>query len=234
MTKAQILSAIRYHANELSTDVGALLSDSGNLLEFAHDAMEQVVLDLLGIYPSELQTYEDVSLVSGTSEYALETEFWQIIKIEKRVSGENPTEIDIVDALSMEYFTTHEETSDRPYAANIIGSNLYVYPIPSADLTDYIRVWGIRPEAVTMDDAGPEYLPRNTHRLIVYWAVGLVAIMIGQDPGPWQRLYAHRLDRIIKAQVGKYQQAPRFVKESSVERTTRDSRDRALVDLDWP
>jgi hypothetical protein len=234
MTKAQILQAVRYHANELSTDVGALLSNTGNLLEFVDDAIEQVVMDLLGIYPNELLTYEDVSMVAGTYDYTLTTEFWQILKIEKTVATENPTEMDIADQLSMQYFTTHDETSARPYAANIIAGHLYVWPIPSAALTNYIRVWGIRPEATTLPDLGPAYLPRATHRLIVLWAVSLVAIMIGVKPDRWRELYAYRLGRIRDMQKDKFQQAPRYVRESSVERTTRDTREKVFTDLDWP
>lgn len=233
MTKNQILQAVRYHANELSTDVGALLDDAGNMLEFLEDAVEQVVMDLLGVYPNELLTYEDVSLVAGDYDYVLATEFWQILKIEKTVASENPTEIDIAEQLSMQYFTTHDETSERPYSANIVNGVLYVWPIPSAAITNYIRVWGIRPEATTMPVAGPAYLPRATHRLIVLWAVSLVAVMIGAKPDRWRELYQYRLQRIRDMQKDKFQQAPRFVRESSVERTTRDTRERAFTDLDW-
>ena len=234
MTKAQILQSARYLANEISTDAGALLSDSGNLLDFVGDAVEQVVMDLLGVYPNDLVTYEDVNLVAADFDYTLTTEFWQILKIEKTVAGENPTEMDIADQLSMQYFTTHDETSARPYAANIIGGVLYVWPIPSAAITAYIRVWGIRPEATTMPDNGPAYLPRATHRLIVLWAVSLIAEMIGAKPDRWRDLYAYRLGRIRDMQKDKFQQAPRFVRESSVERTTRDTREKVFVDLDWP
>jgi hypothetical protein len=47
-------------------------------------------------------------------------------------------------------------------------------------------------------------------------------------------LYSNRLEKIKTMQRGKFQQAPRFVRESVVERTTRDNREKILVDLDWP
>jgi hypothetical protein len=47
-------------------------------------------------------------------------------------------------------------------------------------------------------------------------------------------LYSNRLEKIKTMQKGKFQQAPRFVRESVVERTTRDNREKILVDLDWP
>lgn len=234
MTKAQILQAVRYLVNELSTDVGALLDDAGNLLGFIDDAIEQVVMDLVSTYPNELLTYEDVSMVANTPNYTLTTEFWQIYKIEKTVAGENETEIDVMDQLSIQYVKTHDETNARPYAANIINGVLWVYPTPSEAITNYVRVWGIRPEAVVLPDLGPTYLPRYTHRLIVFWAASLVASMIGAAPDRYMLLYQNRLNQVKTLQNDKFQQAPRFVRESVVERTTRDTREKVFVDLDWP
>jgi len=235
MTKAQILQAIRDLVNEQSVDAGTLLSDTGNLLGFVEDAVEQVVLDLVDVYPNELLTYEDVSMVANTKTYTLTKEFWQILKIEKTVAGENPTEIDIIDPLSNQYVEVHDETNDRPYGCWIIGPTLYMYPTPAKAITDYVRVWGIRPEAVSMPDpTGPAYLPRVTHRLIVFWAASLVASMIGAIPDRYQMLYQNRLAQVKSMQKGKFQQAPRMVRESVVERTTRDTREKVFVDLDWP
>jgi len=234
MTKAQILQAVRYHANELSTDAGAGLDDAGNLLEFVEDAVEQVVMDLAQIFPNELLTYEDVNLVAADYDYTLTTEFWLISKVEKTVAGEAPTEIDIVDELSEQYFANHDETSSRPYACNIINGVIYVKPIPAESIASYLRVWGIRPEATAMPTNGPAYLPRMTHRLIVYWATSLVAVMFGVKPDRWREMYQNRLQRIRDIWKDKFQQAPRFVRESVVERTTRDTREKAFYDEFWP
>lgn len=239
MTKAAILQAVRDLVNETSGAAGALLSDVGNLLGFVEDAVEQVVLDLVDTYPNELLTYKDVSMLAGVKTYALSAapavEFWQILKISKTVAGENETEMDVIDPLSLQYAETHDETNARPYGANIINGTLYVYPTPSEAITDYIRIWGIRPEAVAMPDpTGPAYLPRMTHRLIVFWAASLVATMIGANPDKFILLYSNRLEKIKSMQKGKFQQAPRFVRESVVERTTRDVRERVFYDLDWP
>jgi hypothetical protein len=238
MNKAQIITAVRSLVNEASTTAGALLSDTGNLLGFIEDAVEQVVLDLVDTYPNELLTYKDVSMLAGVKTYDLSAapavEFWQILKIAKTVAGENETEMDIIDPLSHQYAETHDETNAKPYGANIINGTLYVYPTPSTAIADYIRVWGIRPEATTLPNDGPAYLPRVTHRLIVFWAAGLVATMIGVKPDKFILLYSNRLEKIKAMQKGKFQQAPRFVRESVVERTTRDTRERTMVDLDWP
>jgi len=234
MTKAQILQGIRDLINEQSGDAGALLSDTGNLLGFMDDAVEQVVLDLLDAYPNELLAYEDVSMVANTKTYVLTKTWWKIIKVEKTVAGENPTEIDVIDPLSHQYVELHDETNPLPYACNIINGTLWMFPTPSAAITNYIRIWGIQPEIVIMANGGPATLPRETHRLIVYWAASLVAVLLGVNPDPFQLLYTNRLNKILKMQTGKFSQAPRFVRESVVERTTRDSRERAFYDTYWP
>ena len=236
MTKAELITAVRSLVNELSTDAGAGLDDAGNLLGFIDDAIEQVVLDLVDTYPNELLTYEDVSMLANTKSYTLTKEFWQVLKFAKTVAGENETEMDVIDPLSQQYMETHDETNARPYGVFLIGSTLYVYPTPSVAITDYIRVWGIRPEATTLPNGGPAYLPRVTHRLIVYWAASLVAEMFGakNTAGRFIALYSNRLEKIKAMQKGKFQQAPRFVRESVVERTTRDTREKVFYDIDWP
>ena len=234
MTKAQILQGIRDLVNEQSTDAGTLLSDTGNLLGFMDDAVEQVTLDLLDAYPNELLSYEDVSMVANTKIYTLTKTWWKIIKVEKTMAGENPMEIDIIDPLSLQYAETHDETNPLPMACNIINGVLWMYPTPSTSITNYVRIWGIQPEIVIMANGGPAVLPRETHRLIVYWAASLVAILLGANPQPFQLLYTNRLNQILKMQRGKFSQAPRFVRESVVERTVRDTRERAFYDTDWP
>lgn len=234
MTRAEIFAAVRALVNEVSTDSGALLSDTGNLLELVNDATEQVVLDLVGYYPSELLGYEDVNIIAGTSLYTLTKTFWQILKIEKRITGENPTELEIVDPLSAQYYTQVGETASRPWGAWIQGTSLTLTQIPEESLTGYLRVYGIIPEATSMGTSGPAYLPRETHRLIVYHAAALVAIILGVNPAQYHLLYMQRLERVRAMQKDKFQSSPRFVRESVIERAARDTRDPALYDTEWP
>jgi hypothetical protein len=126
------------------------------------------------------------------------------------------------------------ETDAEPHSCYIIGSTITIVPTPSASKTNYIRIWGIRPEATTIATAGPSYIPRPAHRLIVYWAAGLVATMIGAKRNPFLELYSYRLNKVREIYGGKFQQAPRFVRESVVERTTKDERERAFYDKEWP
>lgn len=234
MTKAQILQSVRDLVNEQSADAGALLDDAANLLGFVDDAIEQVVMDLMDIMPQEFLGSEFISMVAADVDYDLVGEYWRIYKVEKYVSGENPTEIDIIDPLNLEYATQIAETADYPHSCYFIGKTLYPVPIPSKAITNYIRVWGIKPEATTLVSGGPAMIPRPAHRLIVYWAAFLIATMIGAKAEKFTQLYAYRLGKVRQIYGGKFQQSPRFVRESQAERTTLDQRERAFYDKDWP
>jgi hypothetical protein len=234
MTKAEIILEARNLLNELSADAGALFSDTGNLASLLEDSTEHVVLDLASFYPSELLDYEDVNIVAATATYTLTKTFWQVLKFEKRVSGEEPGELEVVDPLSRQYTMRVGDTSARPWGVWLKGTALELFPTPTESITGYVRVWGIVPEATTMAAGGPTKLPRETHRLIVYRMAELGAIILGADATPFAALYAQRLGRVRSMQKDKFQSSPRFVRESVVERTTRDTRDPALYDVDWP
>lgn len=233
MTKAQILQSVRDLVNEQSADVGALLDDAANLLGFVDDAIEQVVMDLIPFMPMEFLASEFISLVAGTTNYTITGEYWRIYKVEKYVSGENPTEIDLIDPLNIQYATRVLETNDQPHSAYIIGSKIYPIPIPAKTIANYYRIWGISAEAVTLATNGPTMIPRPAHRLIAYWAASLVATILGGKPEKFQKLYQYRLEQVKKLYAGKFQQSPRFVRESVTERTTRDERERVFYDPDW-
>lgn len=75
MTKAEILSAVRYLVNEKSTTAGAHLDDAGNLLEFVQSAVEDVVMDLMKFMPGQLAVAENISLIANQANYTLTTSF---------------------------------------------------------------------------------------------------------------------------------------------------------------
>ena len=234
MTLAEIITDVRNLVNEISTDAGALLSDAGNLLTIINDAQEQVVMDLMKTMSDQFLFTELVSVVDGTPQYALTANFWQIIKIEKYTTGQNPQEIEIIDPLRLQYYTTIGEEADEPHACYIIGSTIYFVPTPGRTTANYARVWGLRAEPAAMAIAGPTYLPALAHRLIVYKAAVNIAIMLEANPQSFAGLYMQRLAAVKKLWWGRTQSQPRFIRESAVERTVYDSRDKALVDLDWP
>jgi len=233
MTKSEIISATRNLVNELSTDSGALLSDTGNLLEYVNDAMEHVVLDLVDIMPDQFLTSETVTLIANQANYTLTASFWQIYKVEKNVTGEAPREIPIINQLDKTYWMNVGDTESEPTACYFIGDTLYFIKTPSAAATDYAKVWLIRPEAATMATAGPSYIPAPAHRLIVYRAAELVATMLECSPTLFIKLYDQRLEKVRRTWAARYRSQPRFVQGSIEERMARSSRDSTLFDTDW-
>ena len=235
MTKAEIITATRNLVNEISTDSGALLSDTGNLLDFIDDAMEQLVIDLLPHMPLQFCGTEDIDLVADQANYTLTAEWWMIYKIERNVTGKKPIEIDIIDPLEHQYHTNVGDTEANPMAVYILGDTIYFVKTPSTAATDYAKVYFVRPEATTIVTAGPTYIPRAFHRCIGYYAASLVAMSVeGMDMAKFLVLYQNRLQKGLRLWTGRYQSEPRFVRESYQDRKAYSGLDRAVYDIDWP
>lgn len=230
MTKAEIIQATRYLVNELSTDSGALMSDTGNLQDFVYDAQEQVVLDLVNVMPDQLLTSEDVNLTASQSYTTLTTSFWQVWDIQLALSNETPRAIRMIDPSDMQYFKYNGQTTQYPPYCYVTGGRINWVPTPSQNVTAYATAFLIRPEAATMGTAGPSYLPAVTHRLIVYQAAILAGTAFGAITSGLEKLYARKFYSIRKAWAGRFHQQPRFVKESVLSRTTYDDREAAFYD----
>jgi hypothetical protein len=232
MTKAELLSTTRYLTNELSSDSGALLDDTANLLDFLLDAIEQVVLDLIPTVPSVFLATEDITLTATDNDYDLTAEFWQIFKVERYETGKAPKEIRIIDPLELQFETNTGDTEANPDACYFMGSTIYFVKTPSESKA-YARVYYIKPEATTLATDGPAVLPRITHRLIPLYAAALIAETLGSDPSKFLALYAMKLNSVRKVLRGRYQQSPRFVRPGARERQMIDERHRAFNDISW-
>jgi len=219
--------------NEASNDSGALLSDAGNLKDLIDDAAEQVCLDLLKIMPEQFLTTETISLVANTQAYTFTAKFWQVYKITRNVTGESPRELNRIDPMDEPYYMETAETDTEPTAYYLMGDTLYWVPTPSAAYTSYAKAWLVRPEAVTVDTAGPTYMPAVAHRLIAYQAAALVAIMLEKDPSPFTQLYARRFGKVAEIWAARHQSSPRFVRESVLERSVLNTGLSTDRDLDW-
>ena len=194
MTKAQLVTSTRALVNEVATDSGALLSDAGNLLDFMNDAAEQVVLDLIPVMPTQFLTTENVSLVASTANYTLTTPFWMIYKVERNVSASAPIEIEVINALELRhYLATVGATSAAPEACYFMGDTLYFVPTPSVNVSNYAKVYLVRPELATVPTDGPTYIPSPAHRLIAYKAAKLCATLLEADGTRFEELYQSRL-----------------------------------------
>lgn len=232
MTKAQILSQARYLINEVSGDTGALLSDTGNLLDFVDDAMEVLLMELLPFMPLQFCGTENITLVADQANYTLTAEWFMIYKIERNVTDKSPREIEIIDPLQHQYYTNVGETEASPAQCYILGDTFYFVKTPSTATTDYAKVYFVRPEATTIPTAGPTYIPRPFHRCIGYMAAALAAQFMGADPTGFIGLYQKRLEAGKRVWFGRFQSQPRFVQASIHERRFIDDRDRVLWDVD--
>jgi hypothetical protein len=233
MTLAEIIATTRGLCNENSNDSGALLSDAGNLKEFINDAAEQVMLDLMPLMPGQFLTKENITLVAGTQSYTLTAKFWQIYKIAKNVTGEPPRELDPIDPLDEPYYMETAERDSEPTAYYVLGDTVYFCPIPSSATTSYATAWLVRPELAAVPTDGPTYIPAVAHRLIAYQAAALVATMLEKDPTPFVQLYARRLSKVAEVWAARFQNKPRFVRESVAERSAFSMGVSTERDTEW-
>ena len=233
MTKAEILAATRYLINENSGDSGALLSDTGNLLEFIQDAQETVVLDCMPFMKGQLCTKENVTLIAETQSYTLTASYWMVYKVARNTTGDSPKELTVINPYQELEFMDVGETADEPDACYFLGDTMYFCPKPAVAATDYCTVWLIRPEAATMATGGPAYLPVPAHRLIVYQAAALAATMIEKDPSPFYALYARRLAQVRAIWAARFQSRIKTINESVGVRSHYNAKAPYDYDTDW-
>ncbi len=235
MTKAQIRTAIRNLVNEQSTDAGALMPTGDSIIDnYIEDAVEEVVLDLLPYMPRQFCGTENISLTADEPDYTLSALWWQIYKIARNTTGKTPREIQIIDPLEEQFYTSVGDTEDSPDQCYILGDTITFVKTPSADKTDYAKVFFVRPEAVTIPDTGPAYIPRAAHRMIVYKACALACMMVEALAGHFIALYEKRKASFLRVWAAREHQKPRFVRDSIFDRIGYSDREAAFYDLEWP
>ena len=234
VTKAQIRTAIRNLVNEQSTDAGALMPTGDSIIDnYIEDAVEEVVLDLLPYIPRQFCGTENISLTANTAGYTLTAEWFQIYKIARNTTGKTPREIQIIDTLEEQFYTSVGDTEENPSHCYILGDTITFVKTPSTDKTNYAKVFFVRPEAVTMPDTGPAYIPRAAHRMIVYKACALACVMIEAIAGNFTALYEKRKAAFLRTWAGREHQSSRFVKDSVCDRIGYSDREAVFFDLDW-
>lgn len=234
MTLAQIRTAIHNILKEYSTDSGALL-ESGDVLidDFISAAAEDVVLDLVQFLPESFLTSENVTLVADTQNYTLSTEYLQIWSAQKNVSDDSPCPIYEIPIVDRELYEYVGQTDPEPLRFYRKGDDVYFVPTPSAAVTDYAKFWLVAAETAAMVTAGPVYIPRVAHRLIVYKASELIAIMCGDKKveASLTRVYEMKFGRVRGVLGVRNQSQPRFLRGSQVD--FGGTRDRTEYDPNW-
>jgi len=233
MTRAELITSLRNIVNELSTDAGAFLSDTGNVLDFLADAAEIVVLDLVEFMPESFLGSEDISLTAGTSEYSLTSDWIQIYCILKNSNSEIPKPIPYLDNVADLYTKTYVgEKADDPECWYLKGRKIVFSPTPSKNSANYASAWIVKPESASMGENGPTMIPRHAHRLIVYMAAILVGTALGANTARFESLYNYRLKKVRDTIGVQVQNNPKFLNNSILDRLYVSSRDRAFYDTD--
>src|SRR4030042_47588 len=139
MTKAELISSIRVLANETSTDAGAFLADTVNLLDIMADAAEVVVLDLVEFMPERFLDYEDITLVAGTAGYTLTKEWLQIWSLNRQTTSQLPKPIPYIEIRDMMNKIYVGQTAEEPESWYLKGVQINFVPTPAAAKTAYAR-----------------------------------------------------------------------------------------------
>jgi hypothetical protein len=233
MTKAEIQTAVRDILKEQETDAGTLLPADNLLLQrYIEWGTEQVTLDLIDWLPEKQDfiDYEDITLIANQANYTLTAEWLQIWCMQRIETARAPTTIGYIDIDQRAYEATIGETAEDPNGWYLDGTTIYFVPTPSAAKTNHIRCWMIVPEGATMATAGPAYIPRIAHKLIVFQAAILIGIMNEYDIRTLVAMYEKMLDKVVGVVGYKIQQQPRFLKGSHFEKAGISTRDRAFYD----
>lgn len=232
MTKDGMRTAIRSMAKEESTETGTLFPANNTLIDFFIDsALELVMIDVAREFPHRFLSSELVSLTADVAYATLATEWLQIMSVEKNVDGENPKPIIVCEDINqLQDYMYVGETAEEPRAVYFDATKIYFAPTPSQTTSEYIKVRGLAMEATTMPDAGPTYLPRPAHRLVVFKAMELIAAFNESSETKWYIIYQKALAAVKKVCGEFIQGQPMFVKPSFEESRYRDDRDPTLFD----
>ena len=206
------------------------VSGAGETGNNANVTLETVAAGTLTLDATDTVTAESVGEEITITEL---NPFYQIFKIERNVSGQSPREIDIIDPLEHQFVTTVGQTEAAPTSCWFEGDTLYFKKTPSTTVADYAKVYLIPGEAVTIPTNGPKIIPQPFHSCIAYWAALIIANMLGQTPAPFNYLYNKKMKSGMQVWDLRYQQKPRFVRESVVDRVYTSDLERAFTDKDW-
>ena len=229
MNEASIRTAVQNLVRDTYGLAGTWLGADATILDdFIDDALEEVVLDLMTFMRGKFAGEETIDLEADEPDYTLTAEWWQIYKMERNVTDKRPKEIDIVKPTDKASYMYVGQTQEHPDACIILGETITFLPTPSTDKDDYVNCIFVRPEAVSLDAGGPDYMPRPAHRMIVYNAAAKIGASKGEDPATLMMFYEQRMRKVKRIFTAQDQQSPKFVgasREGKVFVDTRENRD---------
>lgn len=136
LTRAQIRTSAKRRAN---MENSSFVSDA-EWNDYADESASELFDLLLATDEKAYQSSATINVVSGTQQYALPSTFYKVMGVFIIELGQR--------ILSLERFTAHDlgyeggvygihnlAQSGRPYAYEVIGSNIWFYPKPSGNHT---------------------------------------------------------------------------------------------------
>lgn len=232
MTLAEIRQGVRDLTKIKDDEAGTVLPSNNTLLDFYLNwATELVVLDLVEFIPKDFLTYEDISLVANDNENTLTAGWLQIWAMLYNITDKKRRVIPYFEATEQLFEEYAGETAAEPTGWTLKGQTIVWLPTPSAAYANYARCWIVASEAATMVTAGPVYIPRQAHRLIIIYSAILIGTMNDWDLSPYEKIYGHMLKKARDTLGFRVQQQPRFLKPSFTARQLISSKDPAYHDL---
>lgn len=227
MTLAEIRTAIRNITKEWETDSGTLFPSDNTILDFFINwAAEDTVLDLVEFMQEDFLTYEDISITSGDFDYDLTAEWLQVWAMQRITTDKGHQLIPYTPLADRRDYVGETAADARGWFLK--GTQIIFWPTPSATRT--VRCWIIGTEVASMVDAGPSYIPRMAHKMIVLDAAILIGYMNDREVGNIVALYKIQKDRVIDSLTNRVQQQPQFIRPSVYSRISGDRRDKAFYD----
>lgn len=173
--------------------------DDGGLAVWVNDAYLQMVDEVKKVNPDLLSKSSTTSSVAGQQEYALPTDFEQVLMVTISYDGTNwvrampiPT-INQIPNLSSSDTSQGYDVSRPGYY--ITGSEIGFLPVPTASLSNSIKIWyAYTPEELD-DDSDEPALPKKFHHIIKY---GAYANYLDQDD---EHVAAERMRQRFDARV---------------------------------
>ena len=183
-------------------------------------------MDLVEFMPDDFLTYEDITLGANDNDYDLTAEWISIWAMQRKVSDQTYQLIPFTPVTDRGDYDG--ETAADPKGWFLKGTTIIFWPTPSETKT--VRCWILIPEVATSVSAGPSYIPRLAHKMIVLEAAILIAHMNDREIGSIITLKKIQLDRVKDSLTNRVQQQPQFVKPSVFSNMVGDRRDKAFYD----
>lgn len=169
MTLSELLTLSRRQLDDpIEVDDTDALWSTAELTQYINQAVKEACFRVDLIIDENTASVCNVSVVDGTSDYALSP---KILQIERVVYGDDKKVLSRVGHRNMDRKSKEWETEEgepQNYLLDTQQRSIKLYPIPEADTTMYFVVSRLPLVDLSADDDSPE-IPEQYHYDLVYW-----------------------------------------------------------------